>query len=83
MIDCFYNRAGEGAKVFRRPKAAMPLQFIAAKVFLRGFVPGRADNDHFVGARQRIPQQSEAGFLVKMLQDVAKENQVIAGQRFH
>src|SRR5262245_41181185 len=55
----------------------MALKLVSAQVRLAGLKLRRGDNDRLVRLFERVPQQPQTGHLLKMLDNIPQENQVI------
>src|SRR5207249_3056136 len=75
-----YHRAGEIAKVVLAPQTAMALQLVATKVSLRGLEFGGAHDDGFVGAREGVGQQLQAGSFLEVLHNVPQKDEIVGRQ---
>src|SRR5215831_9297285 len=58
----------------------MSFEGITTKILLASIVFGSADEDGFVGFRDRIVQQLQGLRFVKMLNHIPQENEIIIGQ---
>ena len=60
------------------PDAAVPFQFVAAQIGLAGVVFGSGNDARFVGYSQRILNHLLSGAFRQMLEDIPKEDYIVA-----
>lgn len=75
----------ESPEIAGRPEASMTFQLVIAQIRLAGFKFGSAQEHRFGGLGQGVLQKIESFLLGKVLNNIAKENQVVmiqSGQDF-
>ena len=77
-VNRFHCRSGKFLEVVRIPNAPVSLQFIVAKVLLQGLMLRGRKDDCLLRLGNAAPQQRHAVRFFKVLDDVAKKNQIVA-----